>query len=922
MESGLPSQLAVAEPRVLVLADAEDAGAQSNARGHLFERFVAHLLHRYGYEQPSRRRLNVTADGIELDVVARHLLTGQGSVTECKAYSSPVPANAIDAFYGKLIQARFDDERTHGFFVALPRLNGPGDEQARNIDQNDPGFTYLNAEAVVASLRDRGDIVDYPGPAALLSDPAVVITEHGTFSAALELDTDTRIPRAVHVWCATGSVPNTVISLIGSSEYATDCPVTAVGSDEHPAAPNPGQPAAVETPVIVEVVGSTSDFEYQLPASPKFFVGRKRLVKDLDEVLTGGGGSVVLNAQSGWGKSSLALMLGDRVRIARGQALVLDSRTAGGPRYITEALREAADQAQHSGLLRLPENAAWGSLPTALRSLTTAEWAADRGPLVVFFDQFENVFRDERLTREFRDLALGAKEVPGNLIVGFAWKTDLVDWTEGHPYRLRDEIRANSTVLALPPLGAPEVNTILRRLEKALDEPLTPELRRRLREYSQGLPWLLKKLSGHLLSQVRDEGIDQGRLASEALNVQSLFDSDLAELGPVEQEALRVVARYAPLPATEITERFPAAIVQSLVDRRLIVQVGERLDTYWDVFRDYLNSGRVPVEDSYIIRQSPRSVGRLLRYIATHGNPVAVSAVSADMDVSDNAVYNLSRELRLLGVAAADEPNTVHLVEAVWDSGDREEAIRRQVATALRRHKAHTTFTQVADRGPVDLMVFAKSLPAVFPAIDVSDHTWVAYARAFLRWFEYAGLVVEEAGRWVTATDGHQPDLALLAASSRRRLKTGFPHDPPGPSLKLLESIAQAEGPLRVDSRATRRAAGPLIAIRAIEELAPDTFQLLHPELIADGSVVPAELLELMRQAPGAAAGLDTLLERPDSTAMTVGLAMREAAGAGWSDSTIRGLGKHLRAWARSAGLEVLRPPAASAVRHDPSTEI
>lgn len=900
--------LSVAEPRLIVLSDGDDEASRRNARGHLFERFVAHLLHRFGYQPPSRSRLNVTADGIELDVTARHDLTSQPCIAECKAYRSPVPANALDAFYGKLAQARFSTPNTHGFFVALPRLTGPGDEQARHIDEHDTGFTYLNAERVVRSLRDRYELVDPPDPCPLSSDPAVIITEHGTYSAALELDSESRSPRAVQVWGRAGIVPQPVLDLLAASDYANGLRVVALGQQgtEHQLVGDWHREA--DSPVIVTVEGSTSDFEYQLPASPRYFVGRKRLVSELDAVVATGHGVVVLNAQSGWGKSSLALTLGERARLARGHALIIDSRTASGPRYVTEVLREAAYSAASAGVLELPETASWGSLATAMLSLSRADWRSDRGPLVIFFDQFENVFRDESLTRDFRDLALGVRELDGNLVVGFAWKTDLVDWTEGHPYRLRDEIRANARVLSLGPLGASEVNTILRRLEKALAEPLSRELRQRLREYSQGLPWLLKKLSGHLISQLRVEGIDQERLVAAGLNVQGLFDSDLAELGPVEQEALRFTARYAPLPASEVTERFPPSAIQSLVDRRLIVQVGERLDTYWDIFRDYLNSGRVPVEDSYIIRLAPVTVGRLLRLVATVGNPVSVSSVAAELEVGDNSVFNLSRELRLLGVASSDEPSMVHLVESLWDSNDREGAIRRQVAQSLRRHKAHTTFLELVERGSVDLPRFAKSLPSAFPALNVSDSTWVSYARAFLYWFEYAGLAVQDGSRWEAAPEGYEPEIALLAATGRRREKGAFPHDAPGPSLRLLTELADRDQPVTLETPAQRRAAAPLLAIRALDEVGPDSVRIASENLVRAGKVNPEPLLELMRRSSGPSAGIDVLLANPHASSAEVGEAVRGAIGAQWAEATTLVIGKHLRAWAREAGVAVSRP--------------
>jgi hypothetical protein len=41
-------RLTVQDPVLLVLADGETPNAASNARGHLFEHFIAQLLHEYG----------------------------------------------------------------------------------------------------------------------------------------------------------------------------------------------------------------------------------------------------------------------------------------------------------------------------------------------------------------------------------------------------------------------------------------------------------------------------------------------------------------------------------------------------------------------------------------------------------------------------------------------------------------------------------------------------------------------------------------------------------------------------------------------------------------------------------------------------------------------------------------------------------
>ncbi|MFJ5839796.1 restriction endonuclease [Streptomyces shenzhenensis] len=886
--------LTVADPVVLVLAHGETPAAVRNARGHLFEVFVARLLHAYGYGAPTRERLNVSADGIELDVVASHDLSGQGAVAECKAYTSPVPASMLGTFHSKLVTRRFDALDTQGFFVAIPRLTSSGHEYARKITAHDRNFHVLTAATIADLLHARQVIVDCPLEGLLSSDPAVVVTEHGVHAACLELDASTRKPVRVVVWAAHGAVPTAVLEAVATAEYAQGCP--AVDARGAVSAPRP--PRTETPPLIVAVTGSGSDFEYHLPAAPKFFVGRQRLVAQLGRALDDNAGVLVLNAKSGWGKSSAALRLKALAAQRKGHALIVDSRTATHKRFVTDALSLAARQAQKARVLSLPGDASWASLGSALQTLSTATWHA--GPLVVFFDQFENVFTDAELTREFRDLALAARELADHVLIGFAWKTDLVAWTEDHPYQLRDQIRANATVLKLGPLGASEISILLRRLEKAMDEPLARDLRTRLREYSQGLPWLFKKLAGHLLREVK-EGVTQEELASEALNAQNLFDADLAELSPAEHEAIRHIARYAPLPIGEVMERVTGPIVTSLLDRRLVVQVGESLDIYWDIFRDYLTTGRIPVEDSYILRMGPSSVARLLQQVVADDGNSHVRDLAQRMNTSEKVVFNLSRELRLLG-ATAYEPNRVRLLPDIWHADDREDELRRRVASSLRRHRAFTTFFALSDRaGGATINAYARELPSAFPAVEVSETTWIAYARVYLQWFEYAGLALQRSTTWQPAPEASPGTGNLLGGPLRRRLRGGFPHDAPGPSLQLLLRIASGDTTVR---ETERRTAAPLLIIGAVTET-NGGYRLRHDGLVADGAVVPGELRRLMLTVPGVREGLAVLETDPRARPHQVGQAVREALEASWVPSTADVVGKHLRSWARAAGVDV-----------------
>jgi hypothetical protein len=448
-------------------------------------------------------------------------------------------------------------------------------------------------------------------------------------------------------------------------------------------------------------------------------------------------------------------------------------------------------------------------------------------------------------------------------------------------------------------------------LEKEVHESLVPDLRQRLREYSQGLPWLFKKLAGHLIREVQ-QGVTQARLVAEALNVQNLFEADLAELQPVEQEALRHVARYAPISVTEVMDRTPAAIVQSLLDRRLIVQVGERLDTYWDIFRDFLNTGRIPIEDSYILRQTPRSVARLLEEVVSDEGDSYVPDVARRWHTSENAIYNLSREVRLLGVVAY-EPNHVRLAPEVWGAPDPEEELRHRVGVALRRHRAYSFLVRLWERSPsfVSIGLFAKELPAAFPAVEVTTNTWTAYARAFAMWFSYAGLAVLR-GQILTppAGDEHSDSLLLSGGRMPPRTRGAFPHSPPGPSIKLLREIARSGGKWNFSAgRSTSRPLRELLILGAIWIARDGTVRIVDQALLDDEyQLKPEELLRLLKMVPGAEAALRVLEENPAAAPMTVGLALAKATGATWAPGTTHSAGKYFRSWARTAGVPVRRP--------------
>ncbi|MBU2642331.1 MAG: AAA family ATPase [Gammaproteobacteria bacterium] len=511
MTNNLPT-LDISAPQIIIVAEGDTPNSQANARGHLFERFVARLFEAFGCNAPTKSSLNVRQSGYEVDISTNFTLSREPAIAECKAYSSVLPLSALSNFYGKLGAERLDNPSVHGWFVAVPGMTADGHEFSRKLEAGDKRFRLVTATHIYELVQKKSWI--HPISASdgrVLSDHALLLTENGVAALAKQLDPLTRLPIRVLVWRNSGNMTASELTLLAATDYAGGLSVQDYAA---PTVPDMfAQPSDV--PTLVTVVGSGADFEYQFPAAPAFFVGREELlarVKKVSDDANGSGRIIVLNAQSGWGKSSLALRIAYQVETAGGVAAVFDTRTAASPTYVAAALRKAMTEAAAKGKLSLPSDASFASLQSALRTLQASAWHPT-APLVVFFDQFENVFRDSRLTQEFRDLALSVRELSVPLLLGFCWKTDLVGLTENYPYRLRDEIRGASLVINVEPFGPREVGTLLNRLARVAGTSLSADLKQRLREYSQGLPWLLKKLASHILKQLQAGTTEETLLA-------------------------------------------------------------------------------------------------------------------------------------------------------------------------------------------------------------------------------------------------------------------------------------------------------------------------------------------------------------------------------------------------------------------------
>ncbi|MGW2991235.1 hypothetical protein ACWDA9_05630, partial [Streptomyces sp. NPDC001193] len=340
-------------------------------------------------------------------------------------------------------------------------------------------------------------------------------------------------------------------------------------------------------------------------------------------------------------------------------------------------------------------------------------------------------------------------------------------------------------------------------------------------------------------------------------------------------------------------------------------QAVRRSRTHWDIFRDFLVHGTIPIEESFILRVSPMSVGRLVREVIALGGDAAVSDLASTLSTSETVVYNLSRDLRMFGVLAY-EPARIRLVDDFVAAPDREEYLRRRVSKALKRHRANSTLTRLVDQqgSDVQLSSFARALPRAFPAVAASEKTWGLYAKAFAQWFEYAGIARLESQSLVLMDEDETPAVSLLADGlSRRSAGRGvFPKKTPGPAIALMKKLhSGAEvslGGRDVQSRAARE-----IFVLGVVDVGRDGRLSLNEKapLNGSGELIPEKLLDCLVRMPGMEEAVAALKADPTAKCAVLGEMIARAHEMHWAPGTVELLGKQVRGWVKAAGVRVQR---------------
>jgi len=424
--------------KLKILAEGDSVSAQSNNRGFLFETLMAEVLNNCGYNIPNKPRINYSGHEIDIEGLSK---VGKNKIyAECKCYDKDIDAPKFNAFVGKFVIKQRKNPGCLGLFIAIPGVNSyvRGEYIENFQDNRDIPIIIYEEEDVIEKIRQSNLIVPIESIHNSIDenkygvgDWNVLYSNKGFFITQLVIKQGSGIPSALMIFDSKGHLitdPETIDYLSSlDSEIKNYETIKSSQSDQEPKVDQ--DETHEEQDQIVEVVGSSSCFEYQYPSAPQYFVGRKNEIieieKFFEDVLAKGVNprGLLLEANSGWGKSSLALSLCDGLNNRGHFGIVIDCRTASSSKFVLKIIEYSLRKIQSSplGIHQLQDPLILTGFEGGVNQLLTIASELEKSGvlLVIILDQFENIIFKPDILKRVRDLFAKITDAKSNIILGF-----------------------------------------------------------------------------------------------------------------------------------------------------------------------------------------------------------------------------------------------------------------------------------------------------------------------------------------------------------------------------------------------------------------------------------------------------------------------------------------------------------------------
>ncbi|MBF6650942.1 restriction endonuclease [Methylobacter sp. BlB1] len=743
--------------------------SSTKERGDLLESLAEKLLSAQSYEV--LKEIRFTA--VELDLLCRHKISRKEIYVECKAYRDKnIDANILKNLAGTLVFKDYSEAWLISTGEFGKEAKGFAKEWKDKPKDQAIKLSFYEPDKVIESLVSSGVIkkqpedlaAGYMGSENLIGEWVLLITIYGTFWAAATL---------------TGGIPSGVICYYANNnELVEDADLLSKLADTDTSLNNLNfkLPRSHKTKIteidsnktvsVVQVQTGDAWSDYR-PARPEDFVGRLKEInyifdffKKVKEKNTNTR-IFAITGNSGMGKSSLIAKIKSKAENYQNKnkyyVFPVDIRAAAGPEYIYSSLLQALRNAQKDGFGKQDIELILSDVGSPLNSETIKTYLesleAKNQLIALVFDQFEELYSKPELYEVFeraKSLLLNAAAIKLNLCLGFAWKTDSTTHSEHPAYFFWHQLSDYRITRKLAPFSDHESNAIINIFEKEIDQKLHHDLRHNLVASSQGYPWLLKKLCIHLYEKI-DSGVNQDDLLENKLDVASLFKEDMESLSAAESSCLRLVAQRAPVDWFEVIELSGPETLKSLIDRRLVIRSGDRLNVYWDIFREYVLTGSVPVIPlRYLPSTDFSSIYKVVKHLE-HATKLSVQELVLRTQLSEGTIQNVGTDMIMFGLATR-ESGLYSLNDDVVTCNEID--ILKVIREKFSKHAFTYSIKDTSSHVAITVHSLIDILKQLYPGNKYAEKTWHAYTIRLCRWLELCGFIESSGNGWIYRDQG------------------------------------------------------------------------------------------------------------------------------------------------------------------------
>ena len=401
----------------------------------------------------------------------------------------------------------------------------------------------------------------------------------------------------------------------------------------------------------------------------------------------------------------------------------------------------------------------------------------------------------------------------------------------------------------------------------------------------------------------------------KTLDVKSLFDRDLTGLTPAETTCLREIALRAPADWIEILELFDTEILRALQDKRLIIRSGDKLNLYWDIFREYVLTGTVPSLPMTYLPSSP-SVGSMLKVAQNLSfvNEMTIPQLSQLSTLGEKTVANVIRDLTRFGVATVNE-SKVKLSPNMESPDPR--TVLGQLRRAFKFHSLNRELSKLDDGTQVSTDTLIDLLKKTNPAAQHREGTWATYAERMSLLLGAVGyLVLSNKGKtWMKKDLGEVPAqiparLPTLQLEKREDL-IFLGETSPAKAIEALNWLRGHDAQQWEDiQNAGYRNAIYVLRYFKIVELREGKYyasETENPLLVADSIWAATQKQPVLQEL------VAFLHNKPTAKGSAIGQYINLKYNRGWASATEMRIGNGLRQWAlwmiRGQKLGLVPPP-------------